>query len=103
MPATASLNDSPANWKVIRYADVLLMYAEALNENNKTDLALTNLNKVRARVTMPAFTGLTKDQTRVKIDSERRFELAMEGQRWFDLGQYRSCTYCNGINGNEGL
>lgn len=82
---TASLNDSPANWKVIRYADVLLMYAEALNENNKTDLALTNLNKIRARVVMPAFTGLTKDQTRDKIYLERRYELAMEGQRWFDL------------------
>ncbi len=82
---TASLNDSPANWKVIRYADVLLMYAEALNENNKTDLALTNLNKIRARVAMPTFTGLTKDQTRDKIYLERRLELAMEGHRWFDL------------------
>jgi starch-binding outer membrane protein, SusD/RagB family len=61
------------------------MYAEALNENNKTDLALTNLNKIRARVVMPTFTGLTKDQTRDKIYLERRYELAMEGQRWFDL------------------
>lgn len=82
---TASFNDSPANWKVIRYADVLLMYAEALNENNKVDLALTNLNRIRARVAMPTFTGLSKDQTRDKIYIERRFELAMEGQRWFDL------------------
>ena len=82
---TASLNDSPANWKVIRYADVLLMYAEALNENNKTTEALTVLNQVRTRVGMPTYAGLTKDDARNKIYDERRFELAMEGHRWFDL------------------
>jgi starch-binding outer membrane protein, SusD/RagB family len=81
----ASLNDSPANWKVIRYADVLLMYAEALNENGKTTEALTNLNKVRARVSMPAYSALTKDQARDIIFLERRLELSMEGHRWFDL------------------
>jgi hypothetical protein len=82
---TASLNDSPANWKVIRYADVLLMLAEALNENDKTTNAMTYLNQVRNRVGMPPYTGLTKDDARTKIYDERRFELAMEGHRWFDL------------------
>jgi tetratricopeptide (TPR) repeat protein len=82
---TASLNDSPANWKVLRYADVLLMYAEALNENGKTPEALTNLNKIRTRVSMPVYSGLTKDQTREAVYKERRLELAMEGHRWFDL------------------
>lgn len=81
----ASLNDSPANWKVIRYADVLLMYAEALNENDKTTEALTYLNQVRTRVSMPTYSGLTKDEARDKIYLERRFELGMEGHRWFDL------------------
>lgn len=82
---TASLNDSPANWKVIRYADVLLMYAEALNENDKTASALVYLNMVRTRAGMPNYAGLTKDVARTKIYDERRFELAMEGHRWFDL------------------
>lgn len=82
---TASLNDSPANWKVIRYGDVLLMLAEAMNENGKTTEALVYLNKIRARVSMPAYSGLTKDQAQTTIYQERRFELGMEGHRWFDL------------------
>ena len=77
--------DSKANWKVLRYADVLLMYAEALNENGKTDLALTNLNLIRTRAGVPTYSGLTKDDTREKIYLERRYELAFEGHRWFDL------------------
>ncbi|ASV31037.1 RagB/SusD family nutrient uptake outer membrane protein [Maribacter cobaltidurans] len=81
----ASLNDSPANWKVLRYADVLLMYAEALNENGKTDQALEYLNQVRTRVELAGYSGLTQDETRNKIYDERRFELGMEGHRWFDL------------------
>jgi hypothetical protein len=78
-------NDSRANWKVIRYADVLLMYAEALNENGKTTDALTYLNQVRARAGLPGFTNISKDDTREKIYQERRFELYLEGHRWFDL------------------
>ncbi|WP_460971036.1 RagB/SusD family nutrient uptake outer membrane protein [Spirosoma migulaei] len=84
---TNSLNDSKVNWKVIRYADVLLMYAEALNENGKTDVALTYLNQVRTRAKMPTFSGLTKDQLRTKIYDERIYELSMEGVRWFDLAR----------------
>lgn len=77
--------DSPANFKVIRYADVLLMLAEALNENNKTDEALTNLNLVRARANVTQYSGLAKSTTRAKIWQERRLELCFEGHRWFDL------------------
>ena len=81
----ASGNDSRANWKVIRYADVLLMYAEALNENGKTAEALVQLNKIRTRAGVPTYSGLTQSETREKIYLERRLELAFEGQRWFDL------------------
>ncbi|HTE10764.1 MAG TPA: RagB/SusD family nutrient uptake outer membrane protein [Chitinophagaceae bacterium] len=81
----ASGNDSRANWKVVRYADVLLMYAEALNENGKTDMALDYLKVVRVRAGLQGYTGLTKDDTREKIYLERRLELSLEGQRWFDL------------------
>ncbi len=77
--------DSPANFKVIRYADVLLMLAEALNENNKTTEALTYLNIVRLRAGVPLYTGLAQSTAREKIILERRLELAFEGHRWFDL------------------
>ncbi|SOD92242.1 RagB/SusD family nutrient uptake outer membrane protein [Spirosoma fluviale] len=78
-------NDSPANWKVIRYADVLLMLAEAMNENGKTTEALTYLNQVRQRAGVTAYSGLTKDDFREKVYLERRLELFLEGHRWFDL------------------
>jgi hypothetical protein len=81
----ASNNDSRANWKVIRYADVLLMYAEALNENGKMNEALTNLNKVHMRAQLPELSNLTQAEIREKIYLERRLELYLEGHRWFDL------------------
>lgn len=77
--------DSKANWKIIRYADVLLMYAEALNENGKTSEALGFLNQVRTRAGLKGFTNLSQNETREKIYQERRFELYLEGHRWFDL------------------
>lgn len=80
-----SASDSRVNWKVIRYADVLLMYAEALNENGKTTDALTHLNRVRTRAGVPLYSGLSQGDTRDKIVLERRLELYLEGHRWFDL------------------
>jgi hypothetical protein len=77
--------DSKANWKVLRYADVLLMYAEALNENGKTDQALTTLNIVRDRAGLTGYSALNQSDTREMIYLERRLELAFEGHRWFDL------------------
>ncbi|WP_020596112.1 RagB/SusD family nutrient uptake outer membrane protein [Spirosoma panaciterrae] len=82
----STANDSPANWKVIRYADVLLMYAEALNENGKTAQALPYLNQVRTRAGIDALaTSITQTDLRDQIVLERRRELAFEGHRWFDL------------------
>ena len=86
LAVTPALNDSKVNWKVIRYADVLLMYAEALNENDKTAEAIPYLNQIRTRAGLPEYDlSLSKDDTRDKIYQERRFELGMEGVRWFDL------------------
>ena len=82
---TERSNDSPCNYKVIRYADVILMYAAALNENGKTSEALTWLNMVRERAGVAPFTGLSQSETREAIYTERRFELTFEGHRWFDL------------------
>ena len=78
-------NDSRANWKVIRYADVVLMLAEALNENDKAAEAITFLNQVRQRAGVPVYTVTTKADIREKIALERRLELSFEGHRWFDL------------------
>ncbi|WP_020602138.1 RagB/SusD family nutrient uptake outer membrane protein [Spirosoma spitsbergense] len=78
-------NDSPADWKVIRYADVLLMYAEALNENGKTAAALPYLNQIRTRAGVTPYGTLTQTEMRANIVLERRMELAFEGHRWFDL------------------
>ncbi|MEO5998159.1 MAG: RagB/SusD family nutrient uptake outer membrane protein [Chitinophagaceae bacterium] len=77
--------DSRANWKVIRYADVLLMYAETLNENGKTAEAHTYLNMVHKRAGLAVYAGLTQTDMREKIYLERRLELSFEGHRWFDL------------------
>ncbi len=78
-------NTSPANFVVYRYADVLLMKAEALNEQGKTDEAAVPLNIVRKRAGLDAVSGLTQSEMRDKIIHERRMEFAFEGYRWFDM------------------
>ncbi len=93
LSVVSSYDNSPLNFPVLRYADVLLMKAEALNEMNRTAEAEAPLNQVRARAGLNAVTGLGKDAFREKVLHERRMELAFEGQRWFDLirvnnGQY---------------
>lgn len=79
---------SDANLHIIRYADALLMYAEALNEENQSGKAHDNLNRVRERAFNSSdynYTGLSKEDFRTAVWKERRIELAMEGHRWFDL------------------
>lgn len=79
------------NIRVLRYADVLLMYAEAANEQGQTDEALEKLEWVRARArngdnsVLPEITERDKDKLRKIIQHERRVELAMEDQRFFDI------------------
>ena len=77
--------DSEDNWPVIRFADVLLMYAEALNETGKTPEALPFLNRIRARAKLAEMKALTQAEMRLALEQERRVELAFEGHRWFDL------------------
>ncbi len=90
----ASYDNSPLNFPVLRYADVLLMKAEALNELGRTAEAEVPLNRVRNRAELDDIpSGLDKDAFRQAVIHERRMELAFEGQRWFDLirvnnGQY---------------
>jgi hypothetical protein len=82
-----------ANWlniRILRYADVLLMAAEASNEMGDTSTALSNLEKIRARArgtanVLPEITTTNKDALRAAIKKERRAEFAMEYERFFDL------------------
>lgn len=78
-------NTNPANFVVYRYADVLLMKAEALNELGQTAAAAEPLNIVRRRAGLPDVSGLSQADMREKIIHERRIELAFEGHRWFDM------------------
>ena len=97
-------SDQPYNIRFLRYADVILLYAEVLNENNKPNEALTYLNMIRDRarstnprdprrihqimdivVDLPIVTTTDKVELRNKIWHERRVELAMEYHRRIDL------------------
>ncbi|MEM7548835.1 MAG: RagB/SusD family nutrient uptake outer membrane protein [Bacteroidota bacterium] len=77
---------SPDDNIIMRYADVLLMRAEALNQLNRTSEAIDLLNQIRNRAQLPDYSG-PEDVTDVDeaIFNERRVELMYEGQRWFDL------------------
>jgi len=87
-------SQSSKNLPIIRYAEVLLILAEAENElNGSTSLAQTSLNKVRVRAaTGDIEKNLSKDDFREAVFEERRKELTFEYQRWFDLAR-RGATY----------
>src|SRR2546421_3847339 len=78
------------NWPIYRYADVLLMYAEAENEaNGPTGAAYNAINLVRARAKLPDLpVGLSQDQFRAAVRQERSWELAFESKRVFDLKRW---------------
>ncbi|MEJ7682799.1 MAG: RagB/SusD family nutrient uptake outer membrane protein [Segetibacter sp.] len=80
-----------ANFAFYRYAEVLLMYAEVLNELGRSSEAVPYINQVRARpsVDMPALlTSLTKEQVFEAIRHERRVELSFEGKISYDLRRW---------------
>ncbi len=78
-------NEGENDWPVLRYADVLLLYAEALNNGGKTTEALTQVNVIRKRAGLTDKTALSPADTQLAIEQERRVELAFEGHRWHDL------------------
>lgn len=98
-------NHNNLNHRLLRYADVLLMYAEAANEIGKDTEAQEALNLVRARVNLPAVAKIGKE-LRNAIRLERRLELACEHQRLYDLRRWiddnGKKTICNlmGENGS---
>jgi tetratricopeptide (TPR) repeat protein len=90
-PGNNTITQWGHNRRLIRYADVLLMAAEALNENDNPDDALLYLNEVRRRARqgnesiLPDITVTEKSALRNIVLEERRHELALEGHRFWDL------------------
>jgi hypothetical protein len=83
-PYNLALN-TKENWPIYRYANVLLMLAECLNETNQSPAALPFLNKVRFRAGLGNTTTTDQLLLRDIIARERRVELAFENTRWLDL------------------
>ncbi len=92
--ATTDNQGADQNFRVLRYADVLLMNAEANNELGNTSDALASLEMVRARaraqstnplVDLPKIVTTVQATLRTDIWHERRVELAMENDRYFDV------------------
>lgn len=72
-------------WIEVRYAEILLNYAEALLELGNAEEAAVYINMIRNRAGMPDFTGDITDALRY----ERRQELAFEGHRWYDIRRWK--------------
>jgi starch-binding outer membrane protein, SusD/RagB family len=90
------------NQRVIRYADVLLLAAECLNETGgNTTQAASYLNQVRARVNMPAVAYTTQAAFRTAIKNERRSELGLEGERFYDLVRWGDAISVLGPQGYQ--
>lgn len=79
------------NFIFFRYGEILLNYAEALNEaDGPVSDVYTYVNQIRTRAGMPNLpAGLTKDQMRKRIRNERAVEFAFEEMRWWDLLRWR--------------
>jgi hypothetical protein len=81
--------DRNKNLYLLRYADILLIHAEAANEIGQSDRARTLLNQVRSRAKLQATQASGKNDLRTAIWEERHWELALEHDRFFDLVRQR--------------
>lgn len=94
------------NWRIIRYADVLLMLAEALNEDGRTGDAVQYIDMVRNRAGLSLIAdtnpGISQTDMRQKIINERAMELAIEGHRFFDLVRWGLADDYMGANSLHG-
>ncbi len=94
----------PLNYRLLRYADILLMYAEVENALENDDKAQDALNEVRKRAGLSEVTS-TGVELRDAIRNERRLELAMESNRLYDLRRWKTDDgkpYICSIMGPEG-
>lgn len=86
-PEVYNTDKSPLNHRILRYADVLLMYAEACNELGDDASARNALNQVRRRVNLADVTS-SGNELRKAIRLERRLELAFEQNRLYDIRRW---------------
>ena len=86
-PEVYNIDKIPLNHRILRYADVLLMYAEACNELGDDASARTALNQVRNRVNLADVTS-SGNNLRKAIRLERRLELAWEQNRLYDIRRW---------------
>jgi starch-binding outer membrane protein, SusD/RagB family len=76
-------------WIEMRYAEILLIHAEALTKLNRIPEAKISLDKVRNRVQLPGVVAATPEAMMTAIEHERKVELAFEGHRYWDLRRWR--------------
>lgn len=99
---SSNYRDQPStdtNIRYLRYAEILLIKAEAMNELGQTSAAIPFLNQVRTRADVPNTTASSQADVRTAIWKERRLELAFEHDRWFDLvrtGQAQAAMAADG-------
>lgn len=82
---------SDLNWSIQRYAELLLIYAEAKNETSggADALAYQGLNDIRDRAGLDLYAGLTQNEFREAVWREKWHELSYEGKTWFDMTRTR--------------
>lgn len=85
----ANVDDAGNDWPIIRYTDVMLLLAEAINENSGPNAeALSLLNEVRERAGLTAYSSAEVGSYfdfKLALEQERKLEFAFENHRWFDL------------------
>jgi hypothetical protein len=104
-----TISSKQHTWVLFRYGEVLLNYAESMNEaygpENASTLGMTALqavNLIRTRAKMPLFpAGLSRDQFRSKLQNERRVEMAFEDQRFWDIRRWKIGNTTRDIYGME--
>jgi len=97
-PSSASQEEGENDWIVLRFADIVLMYAEIVNLDNgdgNMQPAIDELNKVHAREDLAPYVlsdFANSAELADAIKDERRYEFVYEGIRWFDLQRYGTLT-----------
>jgi hypothetical protein len=87
---SSSTPDCDENWTLLRMPEVMLIYAEAINEvGAATPKAYTQLNAIRSRAKLPALSGLSQAAFREAVWKERYHELAYENKAYFDIQRTR--------------
>jgi hypothetical protein len=88
--AQTSTTSSGMNWTILRFAEVLLIHAEAENEANGPNTeAYKSVNRVRERAELTPLNSLSKDSLREAIWREKFYELSYENKTWFDMVRIR--------------